>query len=237
MIKRLHSRKSHGTLVANPGRRRKKRNGAKRRRSTKLSAMVANGRGRRKKRKNPHSKLSHYFARKGRKAAHHKRRRNPEGGGSVDLVSIGIGSVVAIAAGAVGQAIFNQYLDDKIESTPLREAAPSLIVAAGAFAAHKYMKSPKVKQIAKVTMMLAIFKALDKSIGGTIQESVAGILPGGDSGSKKSDSTSKSYVTATKGTRGYLPVTRGTAGAFVTPTGGAYAQLNGLLPGAGLYGL
>lgn len=227
MIKRLHSRKSHGTLVANP-RRRKRRNGAKRR-HRKLSALAANPAHKRRKRKNGSKKsLSHYFARKGHKL-HRRKRRNPDMGG-VDLVSIGVGSVVAIAAGAVGQAIFNSYLDKQIENPQLREAAPSLIVAAGAFAAHKYMANPKVKQIAKVTMMLAIFKALDKSVGGTIEQSVAGILPGGKPAAKSSGS----FVS----TKGYLPVTRGTAGgAYITPTGGAYAQLNGLMPGASLYGL
>lgn len=234
MIKRLHKRKSHGTLVANPGhRRRKRRNGSKKRR--RLSAMHANpGHTRRRKRKNGSTKLSHYFARKGHKKAHRRRRRNPDGAG-VDLVSIGVGSVVAIAAGAVGQAIFNQYLADSITSPALREAAPSLIVAGAAFAANKYVQNAKVKQIAKVTMMLAIFKALDKAMGNTIEEAVSGILPGGDTKKKSSGSGSGSYVSTTT-SKGYLPVSRGLAGAYVNGTGGAY--MNGpIMPGANLYGL
>jgi hypothetical protein len=230
MIKRLHSRKSHGTLVANP-RRRKKRNGVakRRRRGTKLSAMVANGKGR-KKRKNPSHKMSHYFARKGRRRT--ARRRNPDIAG-VDLVSVGVGSVVAIAAGAIGEAITDKYLKDKIQTPSIRNAMPSVLVAVGAYAAAKYMQNPKVKQIAKVTMTLAVFKALDAAIGETIKGAVAGILPGGGS----SSSSSAPQGNFIKPSSGYLPVTRGTSGAYVTRTGGAYAGVNGLLPGAGLYGL
>ena len=212
MIKRLKAHRSHGTLVANP--RRKKRNGGKRRHKRGLSALSANPRHKRKHKRNP-AKLSHFF--KKRKAA---KRRNPMVAvGGVDLVSVGVGAVATIGLGAVGQAIFDKYLSDKITNQGLREAAPSLIVAGAAFAAHKYMKNAKVREIAKMTMILSVFKAVDAAVGQQIEDGVKKVLP----------SMSGAYIPAL---RGY------TSGAYIdATTGGAYMHTNGVLPSATLYGL
>lgn len=222
MIKRLKHRRSHGTLVANP--RRKKRNGARRHKRRSLRSMFANPRKHKRKKVRNGGKLSSFFKK-------HKARRNPSrrssGGGmslgGVDLVSVGIGSVAAIALGAIGQGIFNKYLSNSVSSEPLAKAAPSLIVAGAAFAAHKYVKNAKVKNIAKVTLVLSIFKAIDDSMGEKLRDTVRNALPG-----------------ATGGMGGYIPALKGYTGggAYVDSTGGAYTHTtHGILPGAGLYGL
>lgn len=212
MIKRLKHRRTSGTLVANPRRGRKKRNGSKRTKRRSLRALFANPR--RKKRKNPSKGIKRH------KRHYSRKHRNPglEIGG-VDLVSVGVGSVAAIALGAVGQGIFDKYLSQSVSSEPLAKAMPSLIVAGAAFAAHKYIANPKVKSIAKVTLVLSIFKAIDDSVGGKIKETVTNALPGATGGA-------------------YLPALRGyTGGAYMDSTGGAYMSTSGILPGAGLYGL
>jgi hypothetical protein len=213
MIKRLKAHRSHGTLVANP--RRKKRNGGKRRHKRGLHALSANPRHKRKHAKRNPAKLSHFLKR--RKSV---KRRNPMVGvGGVDLVSVGVGAVATIGLGAVGQAIFDKYLSNSITNQGLRDAAPSLIVAGAAFAAHKYMKNPKVKEIAKMTMILSVFKAVDAAVGQQIEDGVKKVLP----------SMSGAYVPAL---RGY------TSGAYLdAATGGAYMGTHGVLPSATLYGL
>lgn len=215
MIKRLKARHS-GTMVANP--RRKKRNGGHKRKSHKkrgLRSLFANPRGHKRK------KSSH----KRRNPLVRRKRRNPDvniGGVSVDLVSVGVGSVAAIALGSIGQAVFDKYLSKSITSPQLRALAPNALVAGAAWAATKYMKNPKVKSIAKVTLVLSIFKMIDDSVGKQIHDSVKGILPGT--------------------TSGYIPATRQMSGAYIDNTGGAYmgsgpAYTHGILPGANLYGL
>jgi len=216
MIKRLKHRRTSGTLVANP--RRKKRSGAKRGQRRSLRALFANPR-RRKKRKNPYRGIKS-SAKRHRNPSRRRKHRNPglEIGG-VDLVSVGVGSVAAIALGSVGQGIFDKYLAKSFSDSPIAKAMPSLIVAGAAFAAHKYIDNPKVKSIAKVTLVLSIFKAIDDSAGDKIRDTVKDVLPGSTSGS-------------------YLPALRGyTSGAYMDSTGGAYMSTNGILPGAGLYGL
>lgn len=218
MIKRLHGRKSHGTLVANP-RRRKKRSGSKRRVKRSASALFANPR-RRKKRRNPGS-LSGYLKKHNARRKSHK-RRNPSFVRELDLVTVGIGAVAAIGLSSVGQGIVEKYMGDTFADQPaIKAALPSLIVAGAAFAAHKYMKNAKIKQVAKYTLVMALYKAVDDAVGGKIKESVKGILPGNTSGA-------------------YLPALRGyTSGAYMDATGGAYLHTSGaLLPsGGGLYGL
>jgi hypothetical protein len=222
MIKRLKHRRSHGTLVANP--RRKKRNGARRHKRRSLRSMFANPRKHKRKKVRNGGKLSSFL--KKHKVRRRATRRNGMDIGGVDLVSVGIGSVAAIALGAVGQGIFNKYLAQSVSSEPLAKAAPSLIVAGAAFAAHKYMKNPKVKNIAKVTLVLSIFKAIDDSLGDKLRDTVKNALPGATGG----------YMAG-----GYIPALKGynTSGAYVdAATGGAYTHVtHGILPGAGLYGL
>jgi hypothetical protein len=209
MIKRLKSRKSRGTLVANP--RRKKR-GSKRR---SLSAFAANPH----KRRNG-SKLSGLLK---RRRSGSKKRNGDMTVGGLDLVTVGIGSIAAIALSAVGQGVFDKYLSDKVSSEPLAKAAPSLMVAGAAWAAQKYVKNPKVKSIAKVTLALAIFKAIDDSVGKTITESVEKALPGMSGGLAGG---------------AYIPALRGNfSGAHIDATGGAWTHTAGILPGANLYGL
>lgn len=223
MIKRLKHRRSHGTLVANP-RRRKKRNGARRHKRRSLRSMFANPRKHKRKKVRNGGKLSAFL----KKHKTHRRRNPSKGGmslGGVDLVSVGIGSVAAIALGAIGQGIFNKYLSNSVSSEPLAKAAPSLIVAGAAFAAHKYIKNAKVKNIAKVTLVLSIFKAIDDSMGEKLRDTVRNALPGATGG----------YMAG-----GYIPALKGyTSGAYVdAATGGAYTHVtHGILPGAGLYGL
>lgn len=226
MIKRLHSRRSHGTLVANP--RHKRRNGAKRghkrsRAKRGLRSLFANPR--RKKHSNPRRKHRNPSLNVLQRNARRRRtHRNPGMGLGIDLMSVGVGSVAAIALGSVGQAIFNRYLSTSITNPQLAKAAPSLLVAAGAFAANKYMKNAKIKSIAKVTMALSIFKAIDDSFGQQIEEGVTKMLPKASAGSFGG---------------AYVPALRGlTSGAYIdSTTGGAYMHTSGVLPGAGLYGL
>ena len=219
MIKRLKHRRTHGTLVANP--RRKKRSSSRKRRS--LRAVFANPRKKRRKAKNP----SPLFRRK-HKAIRRRKARHPGLAiGGLDLVSVGVGSVAAIALGAVGQGILNKYLSNTIQNETLGNAMPSLLVAAGAFAVHKYVANQKVKNIAKVTLVLSIFKAIDDSVGKKIQETVKDALPGVTGGA---------YL----GTSGaFVPALRGyTGGAYMDQTGGAYLGTSGLLAsGSSLYGL
>lgn len=222
MIKRLHGRRSHGTLVANPGH--KKRRAGKRKHKRGVRALFANPARSRKARKhrNPGRGLSGFLKKNAKHRSH--KRRNPQFNLGIDLVSVGVGSVAAIALSSVGQGIFDKYLSNTVQQPQLRAALPSLLVAAGAFAANKYMKNAKVKEIAKVTMVLAVYKAIDDAVGGSIKSSVKDMLPG-----------------ATKGSFGgaYLPALKGTtSGAFIdSTTGGAYMHTAGLIPGAGLYGL
>lgn len=224
MIKRLHSRRSHGTLVANP--RHKRRSGAKRghkRAKRGLRSLFANPR--RKKHSNPRRKHRNPSLNVLQRNARRRRsHRNPATAGlGIDLMSVGVGSVAAIALGSVGQALLNRY-GSSITNPQLRAAMPSLLVAAGAFAANKYMKNAKVKSIAKVTMALSIFKAIDDSFGKQISDSVTNILPKASAGSFGG---------------AYVPALRGlTSGAYIdSTTGGAYMHTSGVLPGAGLYGL
>lgn len=222
MIKRLHSRRSSGTLVANP-RHKKRRNGAKRghkRAKRGLRSLFANPRRKKhsSKRRNPSLNVLQRNAR--RRRSH----RNPGMGLGIDLMSVGVGSVAAIALGSVGKAIFDRYLSTTITNPQIAKAAPSLLVAAGAFAANKYMKNAKVKSIAKVTMALSIFKAIDDSFGQQIEEGVTKMLPKASAGSFGG---------------AYVPALRGmTSGAYIdAATGGAYMHTSGVLPGSGLYGL
>lgn len=220
MIKRLSARRSHGTLVANP--RRKKRNGKrkhahKRRRS--LSAMLANPKHKRKKHANPKRK----HAKRNPLRAYRKRRNPAIAGvdfGGVNLVNVGIGSVATIALGAIGEAVFNKYLKDTIQNETLRAMAPNLIVAGAAWAAHKYVGNQMVKDVAKVTIALSVFKAINDSFGKQISEGVQKMLPG------------------TGGA--YTPVSGNYAlsgGMYIdTSTSGGYATA-GVFPGANLYGL
>lgn len=214
MIKRLHGRKSHGTLVANP--RRKKRNGSKRRVKRSARSLFANPGHKRKKRRNP-SSLSGFFKKNARRKSH--KRRNPSFVRELDLVTVGIGAVAAIGLSSVGQGIADKYMPTLFaDNKPIRDALPSLLVAGAAFAAHKYVKNAKVQQIAKYTLVMALYKAVDDAVGGKIKESVKNILPG----------TSGAYVPAL---RGY------TSGAYMDATGGAYSSVSGLFPGDKLYGL
>lgn len=217
MIKRLSARRSHGTLVANPRKRRngKKRHSAKRKRRS-LSALMANPR--RKKRANPkHRKHRNPIS-------HRRKRRNPSIGGvdfgGVNLVNVGVGSLATIALGSIGQAVFDKYLSNTIQNETLRKVTPNLLVAGAAFLAHKYMKNQMVKDVAKVTIALSVFKAIDDSVGGQIKEGVQKLLPG-SSGA-------------------YTPVSGNYAlsgGMYIdTTTGGGYSMA-GIMPGANLYGL
>lgn len=218
MIKRLKHRRTHGTLVANP--RRKKRSSSRKRRS--LRAVFANPRKKRRKAKNP----SPLFRRK-HKAIRRKARNPGLAIGGIDLVSVGVGSVAAIALGAVGQGIFDKYLSNTIQNETLGNAMPSLLVAAGAFAVHKYVANQKVKNIAKVTLVLSIFKAIDDSVGKKIESTVKDALPGVTGGAYLG--TSGAFVPALKGYTG---------GAYMDQTGGAYMGTGGLLAsGSSLYGL
>ena len=223
MIKRIKARRSHGTLVANP--RRKKRNGAKRahkRKKRSLSMLLANPKH--KKKRNGGYKLSH--ARKSRKhrnpRSFGRKHRNPGFDfGGVNLVNVGIGSVASIALGAVGEAIFDKYLAKSIENPTLAKMAPNLIVAGAAWAAHKYVKNSMVKEVAKVTIALSIFKAINDSFGAQIKEGVQGFLPG----------TSGAYLP----TAGRYALSGG--GMYIdTVTSGGHATA-GLFPSANLYGL
>ena len=221
MIKRLSARRSHGTLVANPRKKRKAtKRGHKRTKRSSLSALMANPKHKRKK-ANPHRKhakrnpISHRSA---------KRKRNPAIGGidfgGVNLVNVGVGSVAAIALGAVGEAVFKKYLSSYIQNDTLAKMAPNLIVAGAAWAAHKYVKNSMVKEVAKVTIALSIFKAINDSVGQSITDSVSKMLPG----------TSGAYT----------PVSGNYAlsgGMYInTATGGGHATA-GLFPTANLYGL
>lgn len=218
MIKRLSARRSHGTLVANP---RKKRNGKKRhsakRKHRSLSALMANPR-RKHKKANP--KRSH----KRRNPISHRRKRNPAIGGidfgGVNLVNVGVGSLATIALGSIGQAVFDKYLSNTIQNETLRKVTPNLLVAGAAFLAHKYMKNQMVKDVAKVTIALSVFKAIDDSVGTQVKEGVQKLLPG-SSGA-------------------YVPVSGNYAlsgGMYIdTTTGGGHAMA-GIMPGANLYGL
>lgn len=218
MIKRLSARRSHGTLVANPRRKRRngaKRHGAKRRRS--LSALMANPRHKRKKHANPRRKHRNPIS-------HKRRKRNPAIGGidfgGVNLVNVGVGSLATIALGSIGQAVFDKYLSNTIQNETLRKVTPNLIVAGAAFLAHKYMKNQMVKDVAKVTIALSIFKAIDDSVGAQVKEGVQKLLPG-SSGA-------------------YTPVSGNYAlsgGMYIdTTTGGGYS-MSGIMPSANLYGL
>ena len=217
MIKRIKARHS-GTMVANPGRR-KKRNGAKRSHKSKK-------RGLRSLFANPKHKKRHNPKHKRRNPSVRRKRRNPDVnimGVNVDLVSVGVGSVAAIALGSIGQAVADKYMSKTFANSPmLQKALPNALVAGAAFAAIKYMSNPQVKSIAKVTLVLSIFKMIDDSVGGQIKTSVQNILP--------------------KGTSGYIPAVRQLSGAYIDNTGGAYMQsgpsyTHGLMPSANLYGL
>lgn len=222
MIKRLSARRSHGTLVANP--RRKRRNGKRKharkgRRS--LSALLANPKHKRKrKHANPkHKRRNPLRAR--------RKRRNPAIGGidfaGVNLVNVGIGSVATVALGAVGQAVFDKYLKDTIQNDTLRAMAPNLIVAGVAWAAHKYVGNQMVKEVAKVTIALSIFKAIDDSFGKQIKEGVQKMLPG----------TSGAY-TLVPGVSGNYALS---GGMYIDTTSGNFTANPGIFPGANLYGL
>lgn len=220
MIKRL-SRRSHGTLVANPRRKRrngKKRHGAKRKHRS-LSAMMANPR---RKRKHANPKRGH---KRRNPISHRRRKRNPSIGGvdfgGVNLVNVGLGSLATIALGSVGQAVFDKYLDKTIENEMLRKVTPNLIVAGAAWAAHKYMKNQMIKDVAKVTIALSVFKAIDDAVGGQIKDSVQKLLPG-SSGAYTYVPTSGNYALS--------------GGTYIdTTTGSSY--MSGILPTANLYGL
>jgi hypothetical protein len=223
MIKRLSARRSHGTLVANPRKKRKAaKRGHKRAKRRSLSAMLANPKHKRKH-ANPKHKRKHRNPMSAR-----RKRRNPAIGGidfgGVNLVNVGVGSVATIALGAIGEAVFNKYLAKNIENETLRAMAPNLIVAGAAWAAHKYVKNQMVKDVAKVTIALSVFKAINDSFGKQITEGVQKILP------------------ATSGT--YTPVSGNYAlsggGMYIdTTTGGSYATSGptGIFPSANLYGL
>lgn len=218
MIKRLSARRSHGTLVANPRKKRsgKKRHSAKRKHRS-LSALMANPR--RKKRANP--KRSH---KRRNPISYRRKRRNPAIGGvdfgGVNLVNVGVGSLATIALGSIGQAVFDKYLSNTIQNETLRKVTPNLLVAGAAFLAHKYMKNQMVKDVAKVTIALSVFKAIDDSVGTQVKEGVQKLLPG-SSGA-------------------YVPVSGNYAlsgGMYIdTTTGGGHAMA-GIMPGANLYGL
>jgi hypothetical protein len=221
MIKRLKTRRhSSGTMVANPYR--KKRNGGHKRSRKKkrgLRSLFANPRGSRKRK--AHNPRSH----KRRNPLVRRKRRNPDvniGGVSVDLVSVGIGSVAAIALGSIANGVANRYFGKTMSSNPyVGKMLPSLLVAGGAWAAAKYMQNPKIKSIAKVTLVLAVFKAIDDSFGEQISKSVKNVLPG---------------------TSGYIPAVRQMNGVHIDNMGGAYtysgpSYTHGVLPGANLYGL
>lgn len=221
MIKRLKARHS-GTMVANP--RRKKRSGGHKSKSRKkrgLRSLFANPRGKRKKH-NPRR------AHKRRNPLVRRKRRNPDvniGGVSLDLVSVGVGSVAAIALGSIGQAVFDKYLSKNITNPALRSLAPNALVAGAAWAATKYMKNPQIQKIAKVTLVLSVFKMIDDSVGKQIHDSVKNILPG-----------------STGGLHGYIPAVRQMNGVHIDNMGGAYtysgpSYTHGILPGANLYGL
>lgn len=226
MIKRLSARRSHGTLVANPRKRRngkKRRHGAKRKHRS-LSALMANPRH--KKRANPKHRRKHANPKSHKRRNPIRRRRNPTIAGvdfgGVNLVNVGIGSVATIALGAVGEAVFKKYLADKIQNETLSKMAPNLIVAGAAWAAHKYVKNQMVKDVAKVTIALSVFKAINDSLGQQITDSVTKMLPGT--------------------TGAYTPVSGRYAlsgGMYIdTATSGGYAMANpGIMPGANLYGL
>lgn len=221
MIKRLHGRKSHGTLVANP--RRKKRNGGHKRRRRSARALFANPGHKRKKHKKRNPGLSAMLKKNASRKRHHK-RRNPSFNLGIDLMSVGVGSVAAIALSSVGQGVFDKYLSNTVQNPQLRAALPSLLVAGAAFATGKYVKNEKVKKIAKITMILSIYKAIDDGVGGAIKDSVKNVLP-----SFKGGAFGGSYIPALKGNMG---------GAYIdAATGGAYMHTHGILPSANLYGL
>lgn len=219
MIKRLHGRRSAGTLVANPRRKRKSKS------KRGVRALFANPRKKRHsaKRRNPHSLSGHIKNARRRRSS---KRRNPQFNLGIDLVSVGIGSVAAIALSSVGQGVFDKYLANSLSAVPapVRDAVPSLLVAGAAWATNKYVKNTKVKEIAKITMVLAVYKAIDDAVGGTIKKSVTDMLPGATS----SGSFGGAYIPALKGMTG---------GAYLDATGGAYMHTAGLIPSANLYGL
>lgn len=214
MIKRLKTRRhSSGTMVANPRRRKHRNLKGHKRKKRGLRSLFANPRHKKRashKRRNPLVR---------------RKRRNPDvniGGVSVDLVSVGIGSVAAIALGSIANGVANRYFSKTMSSNPyVGKMLPSLLVAGGAWAAAKYMQNPKIKSIAKVTLVLAVFKAIDDSFGEQISKSVKNVLPG---------------------TSGYIPAVRQMNGVHIDNMGGAYtysgpAYTHGVLPGANLYGL
>jgi hypothetical protein len=219
MIKRIKARHHSGTMVANP--RRKVRNGKKRSKKRGLRSLFANPKHKRK-----HANPKH----KRRNPLVRRKRRNPDvsvGGVKLDLVSIGVGSVAAIALGSIGQAVADKYLSKTFANSPmLQKALPNAIVAGAAFAAAKYMKNDKIKSIAKVTLVLSIFKMIDDSVGTQIKDSVKNVLP--------------------KGTSGYIPAVRQLSGVHMDSSG-AYTYAgpsythgslgSSIMPGANLYGL
>lgn len=219
MIKRLKTRRhSSGTMVANPRRRKHRNPKGHKRKKRGLRSLFANPR---RKRKAHNPKRSY----KRRNPLVRRKRRNPDvniGGVSVDLVSVGIGSVAAIALGSIANGVATKYFGKTMASNPyVGKMLPSLLVAGGAWAAAKYVQNPKIKSIAKVTLVLAVFKAIDDSFGEQISKSVKNILPG---------------------TSGYIPAVRQMNGVHIDNMGGAYtysgpAYTHGVLPGANLYGL
>ena len=223
MIKRLSARRSHGTLVANPRQKRKAaKRGHKRTKRSSLSALMANPKHKRKK-ANPHRKHAKRNPMSHRSA---KRKRNPAIGGidfgGVNLVNVGVGSVAAIALGAVGEAVFKKYLSSYIQNDTLAKMAPNLIVAGAAWAAHKYVKNSMVKEVAKVTIALSIFKAINDSVGQSITDSVSKMLPG-TSGAYTLVPTSGNYALS--------------GGMYIDTTTSGGHSTGSLFPSANLYGL
>lgn len=183
MIKKLHGASS--TLVANP--RRKKRN-PKRKAHAKRNPS-------RRKRRNP-GMFASSLKRKGRKGhkrhnprkGHkrrnplHRKRRNPamlEIAG-VDVGSMAIGSLGAIAVssaiqGFVASTDFYKTQTGVAKDYHLFDAIAPAAVAAGAAFAYK-KSTGQVKEIAKYAFIGSVFLAIQKVVGGKIEDATKGLL-------------------------------------------------------------
>jgi hypothetical protein len=184
MIKKLHGASS--TLVANP--RRKKRNPKRkharknpsRRRRVHASGMMANPK--RRKRHNPLHK-------RGKAKRHNplrRKRRNPGGKmleiAGVDVGSMAIGSVGAIAVssalqGFISSMDFYKNASGAAKDYHLYDAIAPAAVAAGAAFAYK-KSSGQVKEIAKYAFIGSVFLAIQKVVGGKIEDATKDLFTG-----------------------------------------------------------
>jgi hypothetical protein len=210
MIKPLHAI-SGGTLVANP--RRKRRKAGRKYGAKKFSALSRNPR---RKRRSKHA--MHAKHRNPRKLSHRRRKhRNPGMDiGGINLTELGLGSVAAIAAFGVSDALAKKYMASTLASTPSAAAIAPAAVAAAAFYGHQHAKGT-LKGALKYIVILGAFEAVNRVVGQQITDQVQKLLP----------ATSGAYLSSGK----YLPtggayLPRATSGAWLQAptTGGAFPQ-------------